>query len=74
MGPTFQPFKMELTFSTLDQARAFYAIFNHTNNTQLLPDHNEITHKLYEHVGPKVYEAGRGSIIANGVLYDEFYR
>ena len=65
---------MELTFSTLEQARAFYAIFNHTNNNRLLEHTHEITQALYQQVGQKVYVSGRNDIIANGIRYDEFYK
>lgn len=74
MESEFQPFKLELTVSTLDQARALYAIFNHTGNSGLLSDTHMITGALLKQVGDRVYVSDRNQIISNGVTYSEFYK
>lgn len=69
--PEFTPVQMVVDIETLEEAKAWYAIFNHGNNTRLL---NTIdwTGSLEEVVGECCY-TGRGEVITNGVTYSEFY-
>lgn len=73
MNGEFQPFKLEITISTLEQAKAFYAIFNHTRNSDLLPS-NDIRLLLQQHVGRQVYVSNSQNVIAQGITYEQFYK
>lgn len=69
--PEFTPVQIVVNIETLEDAHAWYAIFNHNRNTCLLGE-NVSADKLEEAVGECCY-VGHGDVIANGVTYSEFY-
>ena len=67
----FTPVQMVVNIETLEDAKLWYAIFNHGRNVRLLGK-NDNADKLEEAVGECCY-TGHGDVIANGVTYSEFY-
>lgn len=65
----FTPFSLIITVESAEEARALWAIFNHTRNTRLLP--SKTAPQLRQAIGPEHEAYGE---IANGVAYGEFYR
>lgn len=67
---------VSLCIESADEAKALYAIFNHTRNTDLLGQATEdvgIALKIRKAVGECFY-ANRGEDIIPGVSYIDFYR
>lgn len=69
--PEFTPVQMVVDIETLEDAKVWYAIFNHGRNNRLLGK-NDYADKLEDVVGENCY-VGHGEVIANGVTYSEFY-
>ena len=70
-NPEFTPVQMVVNIETLEDARAWYAIFNNGRNIRLLGE-TVSADKLEEAIGECCY-VGHGDVIANGVTYSEFY-
>lgn len=70
--PKFTPIQMVVNIETLEDAKVWYAIFNHGRNNRLLGK-NDCFDKLEEVVGECCY-VGDGEVIANGVTYDQYYK
>ena len=71
--PCFKSFSIELEVQTEEEARALYAIFNHTRNIDLLPD--DISKDIKEIIGDCHYVGQSDcSVIANGINGKTFYR
>ena len=71
--PTFTPFNITLRVESQEDANALYAIFNHADNTNLLDFE---CYNIRSFLDSKCKIGGRnfGEIIANGVLYEDFYK
>jgi len=76
----FTPFKFTVKVETLEEAKAWYAIFNYTPNTELLgiggSQSIAIRVNLINKVGPNcnVYVDVGDQVIANGVTYNQYYK
>ena len=68
--PSFTPFTLNITVESEEEARALYAVFNHSHNRALFED--DIQDGMIEKIGLK-YRVSDG-VIANGVTYNEFYK
>ena len=69
--PEFTPVQIVVDIETLQDAKAWYAIFNHSRNNRLLGK-NDYADNLEKVVGECCY-AGYGEVLVNGVTYSEFY-
>ena len=65
----FEPFGIMITVESAEEARALYAIFNHTRNAMLLSD--EMPTRIKSAIGAQYYS--RGGLLANGITDSEFY-
>ena len=76
----FTPFEFTVKVETLEDARAWYAIFNYTPNTNILgiegSPASAIRNNLINKVGPNndIYVDVGNEVIANGVTYDQYYK
>ena len=70
-GWGWKPFDIVFTVESEAEARALYAIFNYTPNTDLLPGAVEVD--VRRQLGSKFAIPFDGEI-ANGVTYGDFYR
>ena len=75
----FTPFEFTVKIETLEDARAWYAIFNYTPNTELLgiggSQSSKIRAELCNKTVGDVYCYNYGNeVIANGVTYEQYYK
>ncbi len=75
---TFRPFSITIPIETIDAARALYAIFNYSPNTDLLLNTNlssyVIKDLIKEFCGENdPYVCNEDEFIASGVTYQQFY-
>ena len=74
----FTPFEFTVKVETLEEAKAWYAIFNYTPNTNLLgiegSKASSIREELRDNAGEAVYVCVGHREIANGVTYDQYYK
>lgn len=69
----FTPFTLSITVESEEEARALYAIFNHTRNVRLLSANADM--RIRNAIGHEHYITCKtGDIIANGVRLGEFYK
>ena len=68
----FAPFDLVLHIETEEDARAIYAMFNHSDSSAVFPDEvsQGVIQKLDEHGN---FYVSVEEEIANGVTYDEYY-
>jgi hypothetical protein len=66
--PEFQPFNLNITVETKEEAQALFAIFNYTPNTDLLGNSH------YSAVKDAIGPFSTSGVIARGVTYEQFYR
>lgn len=64
----FNRFELRITVESEEEARALYAIFNHTNNVELLPEGS--AERIRRAIGKDYYSIG---LIANGITHEQFY-
>lgn len=70
-GSGFTPIHLDITIETEEEAKAIFAIFNYSPNTDLLPDW--VSEKVTNILAP--YEViGSDDEIANGIPYNDFYK
>jgi hypothetical protein len=67
----FKPIELNIVIESPEEARAFYAIFNHMDNSELL---GRSTASQIRDVFSEFSVALGNEVIANGVTYHEFYR
>lgn len=74
----FIPFEFTVKVETLEEARAWYAIFNHTQNLKLLDAQGGMGSKicagLESKSGDSFLQVSGDRVIANGVTYDQYYK
>jgi len=70
LQPPFSPIRFEIKIESAEEARALYAICNHSDNVDLLPGLRDIKESCLE--GHAVY--GHDSIIANNITYGKWYK
>lgn len=72
----FTPFEFTVKVETLEEARAWYAIFNYTQHTIMLgirgTPATKIRASLESKSGSNIC-AGEDEVIANSVTYNQFY-
>lgn len=66
--PRFDKFELQITVESAEEARALYAIFNHTNNVDLLPE--DSAKRIRRAIGDDYYSI---DMIANGITHGQFY-
>ena len=66
----FTSFTINITIESEEEARAMYAIFNHTGNTKLLSGK---AHLITNAIGSQYYVVRAGEIISNGITPEVFY-
>jgi len=76
----FVPFGIQIEVQTMEEAKALYAIFNYTPNTDLLNDgvgmyiRKLIQYNAIQNGNRETFEVDRGEEIANGIMYEDFYQ
>lgn len=66
--PRFDKFELQITVESAEEARALYAIFNHTDNVELLPAGSAT--QIRRAIGDDYYSI---DMIANGITHEQFY-
>ena len=66
----FIPFNLVISIESEEEARAMYAIFNHTRNIRLLPIHKTEIRNI---IGME-YSANNHELISGNVSWGEFYK
>ena len=70
----FNPFSINITIETEEEAKALFAIFNHESNQSLFYDAS-CCEDLKDEIGFAFYvDEDDDSIIANGVTAEDFYK
>lgn len=68
----FVPFDLVLTVESREEAQALYAVFNHSDNADLIGW--GAGKNIQEVLGEEYYIDKRDMVIAGGITYEEFYR
>lgn len=69
----FQPIVLEIVIESEEEARALYAIFNYSPNTELL--YPNASSDIIECIGHGYSTShNNGEVISRGITYDQFYR
>ena len=66
----FSPIHLNIVLESAEEARAFYAIFNYTRNTDLFKNCQDI--KIRKQL-QEFRQLDEDAVIANGITYQQFY-
>lgn len=67
----FEPFVLELTVETREEAQALYAIFNLGKNSRLLG--REKSGRITDEVSKEYYVSDSYKVISNSITYENYY-